>query len=144
MTMTDTVGSNEVPVKEPVYTLAPEAIEATGRSLSIVLGDRLCEAALAKVKIPGAWRGMSYKELSKLLKDNCADQDGYVSPQQPVLETAFRLLLVAPAGKLSLNELHRQIAELWMSSPWPRHISSESLQRLLDNGISYGIIAVDS
>lgn len=141
--MVETVESNEAPERESYYTILPEAIEATGRSLNVVLGDRLCEAALVKLKEPGAWRTMSYKELSKLLRDNCANQDGYLSPQQPVLETAFRLLLTTPGGKLSLNEVHQRIAELWMTSPWPRHINADSLKRVLDNGVSYGIVTVD-
>lgn len=143
MTMMRISQGNEAPAEDSYYTIAPQAIEASGRSLSVILGDRLCEAARTRLKSPDAWRTMSYKELRKLLRDNCADQDGYLSAQQPVLETAFRMLLTAPSGKLSLSEMHSQLAELWMTSPWPRHIGAESLKRLLDNGVSYGIVRAE-
>ena len=143
MALMNTEETQEAPAREAYYAIVPEAIEASGRSLNIVFGDRLCDAAIAKLKAPDAWRTMTVKELQKLLRDQCAGQDGYLSPQQPVLETVFRLLLTAPAGKLTLAQVHRQVAELWMTSPWPRHISGESLERLLDNGISYGIVRVE-
>ncbi|MEX2599590.1 MAG: hypothetical protein WD533_08045, partial [Dehalococcoidia bacterium] len=103
MNLTETEEGAEAPARDSQYTLFPEAIEATGRSLNIVLGDRLCDAAVAKLKAPNGSLGMSYKELLKLLRDNCANQDGYLSPQQPVVETAFRMLLTAPGNKLSLG-----------------------------------------
>ena len=139
MTMIGTAEGTDTPAQEPRYAVYPEAFEVTGRSLQLTLGDRLCEAAMRKLKDPKAWKTMSYKELSKLLRDNCIGQDGYLSPQQPVLETAFRILLTAPDGSLTLEEIHSRIAELWMTSPWPRHISREALKRVLDNGHSYGI-----
>ena len=128
---------------EPRYSVDPAAIEALGRSVSLVIGERLCEAALAKLKEPDAWRSMSYKELRKLLRENCSDQEGYLSPQHPLLETVARILLTSKADAVALHDLHDEISDLWMTSPWPRHISIESLQRVLDNGLGYGIVRAD-
>jgi len=125
---------------EPAYAFSPETIEQMGLSVAIVVGERLCDAAHAKLKDPEAWRSMSYKELRRLLRDNCGNQEGYLSPQAPLLETVVRMLITAKGDTLTLGEIHAEIAELWMTSPWPRHISAESMQRVLDNGTSFGII----
>jgi hypothetical protein len=133
----------EVAEVEPTYSFSPEAIEAMGQSIPIVLGDRLCDAALAKLKEDNAWRTMTYKELRKLFRDNCADQDGYLSPQAPLLETVVRMLLTAKKDSVALTDVHADISDLWITSPWPRHISIESMQRVLDNGLRYGIVRSD-
>ena len=128
--------------KEPRYTIDPGVIEAQGRSPSLVVGDRLCEAAMAKLKSPDAWRTMSYAALRQLARRNCAGQEGYLLPRQPLLETVFRMLLAAPKDELSLSTIHEELSELWVGSPWPRHIAAESLRRVLDAAARYGIVPV--
>ena len=133
----------QVEAPEPVYAINADVIEAAGRSISIVFGERLCDAAMAKLKSDDAWRTMNFKELRKLFRDNCSDQEGYLSPQQPLLETIVRMLLASKQDRVPLGDLHEEISALWITSPWPRHITVESLQRVLDRGVSYGIVRVD-
>ena len=125
---------------EPSYAFSPEIIERLGRSIPFVIGERLCDAARSKLKEPNAWQTMTFKELRKLFKDNCADQEGYLSPQAPLLETVVRMLLASKRDTLSLSEIHAEVSALWITSPWPRHIGIESLQRVLDHGVGYGIV----
>jgi hypothetical protein len=136
-------GTEEIEEVEPAYRFAPEILEERGQSISLIIGERLCDAALAKLKEPGAWRTMKFKELRKLFKDNCGNQDGYLSPQAPLLETVVRMLLAAKRDSLTLGEVHTDVSELWITSPWPRHIAIESLQRVLDRGASHGIIRAE-
>jgi hypothetical protein len=128
---------------EHAYAFSPEVITALGLSIPVVVGERLCDAALAKLKEDDTWRTMSYKELRKLFRDNCNDQDGYLSPQAPLLETIVRMLLSAKKDVVTASELHSVLSDLWITSPWPRHISIESMQRVLDNGTAYGIVRAD-
>ena len=128
---------------EPFYSFSPEVIEALGLSIPLVIGERLCDAALAKLKEDDDWRSMNYKGLRKLFRDNCADQDGYLSPQAPLLETVVRMLLSAKRDAVSLSEVHTDVSELWITSPWPRHISIESMQRVLDNSVAFGIVRAE-
>ena len=85
----------EAEADEPRYAVEPSLIEARGQSVAMVLGDRLCEAARAKLKSPDAWRSMTYKEIRKLMKDNCSGQEGYLEPQQPILDPRDRCTRVA-------------------------------------------------
>lgn len=139
-TGTEADNAEEVEEKEPSYSFSPEVIETLGRSVQLVVGQRLCEEGVFKLKEPDAWRTMTYKELRKLFRDNCADRDGYLSPQAPLLETVVRMLLASKRDSLSLGEIHADVSALWITSPWPRHISIESLQRVLDKGALYAVV----
>jgi len=141
MTTAETESSSAAPA---AYAIRPDIIEAHGRSLGTVVGARLCPTAVAKLKDPRATLTMTYKELRNLAKKECSDDLNYLSPQAPVLETAFKLLLVAPGDWLSAEDLHSAISDLWMTAIRPRHISIEALTRVLNRDSYYGIVRVDS
>ena len=136
-------GHEERPAEERRYAIRPAAIESQGRSVVVVVIDRLCDAALAKLKTPDAWRQMSYAQIRRLARENCAKQEDYLSARQPVLETVFRMLLVGPRETMMLGDIHEKLSELWTTSPWPRHIAINALQRVLDSATHFGIVAVD-
>ncbi len=134
----------EGPDDDPRYTVDPALIESQGRSVLVVVVDRLCDAALAKLKSPGAWRSMSFAQIRRLARESCAKQDDYLSARQPVLETVFRMLLVSPSGTMALSDIHETLVGLWTTSPWPRHISIDALRRVLDHAGHFGIGEVRS
>lgn len=121
----------------PSYIFNPELITRQGRSLGVVLGAKLCDAAKAKLK--GNPQEMTYKELHALFKAQCAGQEGYLSPQHPVLETVVRLLLVAPKDAVPLSELYDQVSNLWLTSAWSPSLNVDAMRRLLDHAESQGI-----
>ena len=123
--------------ENPHYTFNPELITRQGRSLGVVLGAKLCEAA--KVKLKGNPQDLTYKELHALFKANCAGQEGYLSPQHPVLETVVRILLAAPEDVLPISEIYNQVSTLWLTSAWSPSLSIDSMRRLLDHAASQGI-----
>ncbi len=123
--------------ENPSYTFNPELIANQGRSVGVILGARLCEAAKAKLK--GAPEEMSYEELHKLFKAHCAGQEGYLSPQHPVLETVVRILLAAPEDALPLSEIFEQVSNLWLTSAWSPSLNSGAMRRLLDHAGAQGI-----
>ena len=121
----------------PSYTFNPELIARQGRSVGVVLGTRLCEAAKAKLK--GAPEELTYEELHKLFKAHCAGQEGYLSPQHPVLETVARILLAAPEDALRLSEIFEQVSDLWLTSAWSPSLNPGTMRRLLDHAGAQGI-----
>ncbi|MDE2764810.1 MAG: hypothetical protein OXI25_00055 [Chloroflexota bacterium] len=130
--------------QEPSYAIRPDLIEAQGRSVNAIVAERLCTQALQKAKSPEAVRKMSFKQLRNLARRNCANDPDYIPSQAPVLEAAFRMLLSAPTDSLPLRAIHDRITDLWASSPRPRHISEESLARVLSRDSSYGIAEVEA
>ena len=143
-TAEDTTAQEETPFEDPRYTVEPGLIESQGRSVAVVVVDRLCDAALAKLKTPDAWRELSFAQMRRLARESCAKQDDYLSARQPVLETIFRMLLVSPSGSMPLSDIHETLVGLWTTSPWPRHIAIDALERVLDNATHVGIGAVES
>ncbi len=140
----ETRAEEEGPAENPRYAIEPALIESQGRSVPVVVVDRLCDAALAKLKTPDAWRTMSFLQIRRLARESCAKQDDYLSPRQPVLETVFRMLLVSPSGTMSLDDIHEKLTRLWTTSPWPRHIGIDALRRVLDKAAHFGIGTVES
>ena len=140
----DTTVPRETPPEDPRYTVEPALIESRGRSVAVVVVERLCDAALAKLKSPDAWRSMSFAQIRRLARESCAKQDDYLSARQPVLETVFRMLLVSPSGSLELSDIHERLVGLWTTSPWPRHIGIDALRRVLDHAGNFGIGEVES
>ena len=140
----DTAFPEETRSEDPRYTVEPALIESQGRSVAVVVVERLCDAALAKLKSPDAWRSMSFAQIRRLARETCAKQDDYLSARQPVLETVFRMLLVSPSGSLELSDIHERLVRLWTTSPWPRHIGIDALRRVLDHAGNFGIGEVES
>ena len=133
----DTSGADTAE-EDPTYTFLPRMIEEQGRSIGAVLRGRLSDGAQAKLE--GNGKDMPYKALRKLFKDSCAGQEGYLSPQHPVLETVLRMLLTAKSDSLPLSDIHDRVSDLWLTSTWPRHINLEAMKRLLDRAAYYGIV----
>ena len=123
--------------ENPSYTFDPGLITRQGRSVGVVLGVRLCESAKAKLKDNP--QNMTYKELRALFRANCAGQEGYLSPQHPVLETVVRILLAAPQDALPLSEIYDQVSHLWLTSAWSPSLNIDAMRRLLDRAGSQGI-----
>ena len=140
----DTTPQEETPSEDPRYTVEPGLIESQGRSVAVVVVDRLCDAALAKLKTPDAWRSLSFPQMRRLARESCAKQDDYLEARQPVLETIFRMLLVSPSGTMPLSDIHERLVTLWTTSPWPRHIAIDALRRVLDHAEHFGIGLVES
>ena len=140
----DPTAEGEGPGDNPRYTVDPALIESQGRSVLVVVVERLCDAALAKLKTPRAWQSMSFAQVRRLARESCAKQDDYLSARQPVLETVFRMLLVSPSGTMPLDDIHEKLTGLWTTSPWPRHIAIDALRRVLDSAAHFGIGTVEA
>ena len=126
--------------EDPRYAFDPELLVRQGRSVSVVLEARLCEAAKRKLK--KSPESLSYKEFRALFTANCADQEGYLSPQHPVVETVARMLLAAPKDAMRLSEIYEQLSELWLTSTWSPSLTIDAMRRLLDHAAGQGIVRV--
>ena len=124
------------------FALDARAIEARGREAATVIESRLCPASRDKVKPSKAGKKPGFADLRKLVRRYCQDAPEFLTPYLPVVETAFRLLLLTPREPVLLTTLHEQITRLWMNSPWPRSVSIGSLERMLLHDTYYGIVEV--
>ena len=125
------------------FALDAGAIEARGREAVTVIESRLCQASRDKAKPSKTGKRAGFADLRKLVRRHCQDDPEFLGPRLSVVETAFRLLLLAPKEPVSLSALHEQLSQLWMTSPWPRHVSVESLGRMLLHDTYYGIVETE-
>jgi hypothetical protein len=138
MTTVDQEIAVEAP--DPSYIVDPSFIEGSGRSAFKILQSRLCPACVQKFEKSKDPSKLTFDDLRKCVQQSCAQDEGFVTPQMPLLECAFRLLLASTSEPVTLTELHRQVIDLWSNAPWPRHISAASLERALASDTYYGIM----
>ena len=124
------------------FAIDPAVIEARGREATVVLESRLCKACRAEVKSSKTTKKVQFADLRKLIRQHCQNDPEFFTPHLSIVETAFRLLLLAARDPVSLGALHERITQLWMDSPSPRHISAEDLGRMLLHDAYYGIVEV--
>ena len=137
-----TVDQEIAPVEapDPSYLIDPSFIEESGRSAFKILESRLCPACVQKLEKSKDPSKLKFDDLRKCIQQSCSKDEDFVTPQMPLLECAFRLLLASTDEPVTLAELHRQVIDLWSNAPWPRHISAESLARALAGDTYYGIM----
>ena len=137
-----TVEQETTPVQapDPSYLIDLSFIEGYGRSAIKILKSRLCPTCVQKFEKTKDPSKLKFDDLRKCVQQSCAQDEGFVTPQMPLLECAFRLLLASTSEPVTLAELHHQVIDLWSNAPWPRHISAESLARALAGDTYYGIV----
>lgn len=122
------------------YAFDPSLIEQQGQSLAVVLGSKLCPEGQNKLSTSD--EKITYKGFRKIFREQCSNAQDFLSPQHPILESAVRILLSSKTESMKLNELHSKISALWLTSTWPRHMSKDSMRRVLNNAKNYGIIKI--
>ena len=125
---------------QPRYTIDPGAFEAQGRSAALMALHRRCARCWASlVNEPNTLANISFEEHRQQLVSCCSQEQGYVTPQMPVLEAAFRILLASEPPVLSLQELHDALMKQWATPSLPRSLPLETLRRILRGDRYYGI-----
>lgn len=129
---------------EPAYSIDPNAIARQGRAIGDLAADRLCAGALTKVKRGASLREADLADVRTLAREQCGSDPEFLSARLPVLEAVFRVLLVSKEEAVPVSALAERLTELWKDTPWPRHITTETLERLLAHANYYGIMRVKS
>lgn len=125
---------------EARYTIMPEVLESQGRSMATIVATRLCGACAEHADAPLA--SLTFTQLRALAREHCVGDPDFVSPHAPVLEAAFRLLLVSPDDEVPLSVLHERLSTLWTSALRPQSVSTEALARVLRYDTRYGIVEI--
>ena len=124
------------------YAIDPEILKRPGRDFSFIMWEYLCTAA--RVALDGdrnQLSTMSFLKIRQLVIRSCANDGEYISPQFPVKEIVFRLLMIAPGTWVPERLLHVALSDLLITSPWPRPIDQGSLRRILSRAQIDGIIS---
>jgi hypothetical protein len=119
---------------EPRYFIDLKWYEETGRSFSALAQSRLCPSCreqYASTPKPDA-------ELFTVFRDCCSKAEDFLSPNLPLREAIFRLLLSHGNQPLELGQIEAKLNEWLLSTGDNRDVSIPTLRRIMDNDRYYG------
>ena len=118
------------------YFISPDAAEASGRSLPVLIATRrcyMCQQGEDEMTMMSA----DPEDLVAVIQGHCSQQQDYLLPDTPMKEAIFRTLLAAGNDPMDANEISDSVANAWALTQFPRNTSPEVIQRLLDNSEYY-------
>lgn len=122
------------------FVIAPEKLEAQGRSPGLLLLHRRCAACWGTL-IQEAAGGLEipWEDHLERIANHCSTDPTFVAPGMPVMEAAYRSILSRGNEPTSLADILEILQTRWSdaSSHWAP--SAASLYRMLSRDIFYGI-----
>jgi len=127
------------------FVIAPEKLEAQGRSLGLLLLHRRCAACWGTL-VQEAAGGLEipWEDHLERIANHCSASQEFIVPGMPVMEAVFRSILSRNNEPTSLADLLETLQTRWSdaSSHWAP--SPASLYRMVTRDIFYGIQEVAS
>ncbi len=127
-------GGDEAEVERPKYRIDLEWYEASARSFQNMIESRINEMDQVPPKGAKKRKGGGVPSMVDLAKI-----EGFVNPDLPLLEAAFRLLLVHENKPMDVEQLGEELAERGVGIRDSRVITPETLVRVLDSDDYYGM-----
>ena len=138
----DTKEPGSTPEVSPRYIIDPSRAKELDRSLPAMLLGRRCSSCKARLEVkPGL---PSEKEQIREIVKCCAKEEGFIRPDMPMQEIAFRSLLAKGNKAETLEQLHYLVTDRWCTPSNPRNITVDGLRRVLDSDEYYGFKDVSS
>lgn len=136
--MVNDADSEDSTVKQsgPCWFIDLDWFPQHGRSFAAVVQNCLCPACRKQWAVVGEG---SASKLLAVIKSCCAQQPGFITPELPVRQNIFRLLLSRGNQPLELELLAQQLNELYGVNK----LSIEGLLRLLESDGFYGLCRAD-
>ncbi len=122
-------------ISKAYYVVDPKMAEAQQRDMSALLLSRRCPDCVDRVlneKKPPTVR-KQIRDMSRC----CAQKEDFISPNLPLKEIVFRLLLANSNKATSLQDLHWDVTEEWAAPTHPMNLSMEVMKRILDSDNFY-------
>jgi hypothetical protein len=120
------------PAPPPRYCINEEWIEQSGRSLQHMIETRLPQGQ-------GDEKGSKRKKAKAVSMSDLGKVEGFVSPDLPMLEAVFRLLLVHENKPMDVEQISQELAENGIGIRDARSVRPDVLVRLLDSDRYYGL-----
>jgi len=117
----------------PRYFIDMKWYREQGRSFAILATSRLCPASRKKEK------SKSEATLLRTIKQCCSKREGYITPNMPLIEMVFRLLLANGNQPLELEQIQEQLQQRLGDFGGTRDVFIPKLKRILDSDRYYGL-----
>jgi hypothetical protein len=126
----DNIGISEMGLR---YFIDLDWYQQQERSFATLAASRLCPTSRKKEKTK------SEAALLRTIKQCCSKRDGFITPNMPLLEMVFRLLLANGNQPLELGQMQEQLQKWLSDTSNAPDLSVAKLKRILDNDRYYGL-----
>ena len=130
MTTEQDIDTGEIQLR---YFIDLDWYQEQERSFATLASSRLCPTSRKKEKTK------SEAVLLRAIKTCCSKRDGFITPNMPLLEMIFRLLLANGNQPLELGQMQEQLQKWLGDSSNARDLSVPKLKRILSNDKYYGL-----
>jgi hypothetical protein len=130
MTTEQDMGIDEIRLR---YFIDLDWYQQRERSFATLAESRLCPTSRKKEKTK------SEAALLRTIRQCCSKRDGFITPNMPLLEMIFRLLLANGNQPLELEQMQEQLQKWLGDTSNARDLSVPKLKRMLGNDQYYGL-----
>ena len=145
---------------KPKYYIDLKWYDEHGRSFRTVTQARLCDSCKDKIgtetqeRVPSIDRktGRVVFELKSVpyadnpmsvIRSCCSKRRDYITPETPVLEAIFRILLATSNQPMDVERLREELGNFVAMSERPHAYSPELMERLIRSDRNYGLREFD-
>ena len=133
--MTDNSLENQN-LRPPLYYIDPALAEEQMLSLSDMVAYRMCYLCKQNYTRREFTRSEPNVFINAILLD-CSKQADFLLPDTPLKEAIFRVLLAN--GPMTAERISILLNDMWAMSAYPRNVSSQVIERLLESSSNYCI-----
>ena len=123
----------------PRYVIDLEGASARDRALGMLVASRRCYACQQEDDQQPSVSSDVKPYMDRIAK-HCGQESDYLTPDTPLKEAIFRVLLAGGNQPLKAEEIGQILADKWAMTSYPRNTSSVVIQRLMDHSESYCIV----
>ncbi len=134
-------GSTAVETPKKHYSIDIRGKTIDQLSVSSLISRRCCFSCRQTHELDLAVES-NPKSYIQMITDHCKDSSDYLLPDTPLKEAIFRIIIASGNRKTTAKAVESVLASKWSSTAYPRNISEEVIQSLLDQGSKYGIVKV--
>ena len=120
------------------YVFDPGRTRQLGRPLEGLLLSRRCYQCASRYDGTGEPVPAAEEQIEEVAKC-CSQQPDFIAPEMPLMEIVFRTILAQGNRPTTLHEIHDALTDRWATPTNPRHLSVETLHRVMGGDNYYGI-----
>ncbi len=126
----------------PRFYISAEAAKAINRSLPLMLVSRMGYTSRQAFDESPSPDDDVKPYIERIAEVDSKDAD-YLLPDTPLKEAIFRIILANKNQPMSGEDISEILTERWAMTAYPRDITPEVIQRLLESSGAYCIVQVD-
>ncbi len=134
-------GSENVEQFFPQFVISQEQAVRIGRSLPLMIVGRMSYTDKQTFGENFEPNG-NIKALIGHVASNSSKNPDYLLPDTPLKEAIFRVILANGNEAMTAENISELLTERWAMTAYPRDVSPEVIQRLLESSFTYGIVRV--